>query len=869
MDILDRSQPIERERLPAGTVLIAAGSQESALTIIHSGMAEMVEPDQAAGPGPTDAGGLRSSGSPPPGRRVGLIKGESLCGIPGLREPGPARHTVRTLTDCLVSNVPVEPESLARRLGSDAALNERALGGFVQRVESAIYLFRNYTYLWHKLASIADSIAIAYDFGPELLGVESADRMESPLARYSAHLRARAVEADIDLPELWDPNVLGGAIQDALSLYAERDRVTVESAIDLPQFLFLKRVIGRVRTSVGELLQNDEPSIVYIYRFFGRTLDAMVSQNALLVEQIDRLLDLLFAPDGWVAEMLDAQSGTPEETRFTWYLAKACYRFHKDGINLLGRRLERDYQVYRQLGEARREGPPGASDGTSRRGGVTAGDPGDEPGPHGSQAFAGGGDDGAEGGAVDPAAGTAGRAPGEGRDPLAKYRGLTDKLLEFSDLSQKDRFAFRELLERFRALPDRLADTAEARSVRDQLAELYWKLYESCFLKVISTDLKSFVPGIMLHFGLVDETLVSEDDLRAIDDAYAKALYTDDTIPVMTLPYFLEKLYRGEQDPSVTELGETFAKRLKTQEKLTKRERERTTVYEDTPEDRVRYEIREIVATAAPLVFGAKRRAVPVLCREAIGGDAGRLFIEPEEVARRIDELRSRDFTLFHRDVGLRHKFGTDIVRKEVVPNVVLYPVTGSRMMMWQELDGTSRHTAGRMFLPHMFTERFDESLLTMLAHFRWELQKTVAGANWMDPVDGGLVGAYYDYIQFYQRNPNLTPEAKERVKQLVAKTRSDRDRFAVDYANWVRYEYEGKVRLNPVARDIFYRHCPFPRNVRAEMAKKPLYVELERKYQNRVHKAILKLESRSRRFEKSDEPMPEDLVKHLESLRA
>ncbi|MFW6261998.1 MAG: hypothetical protein ACOC6J_10500, partial [Spirochaetota bacterium] len=104
MDKLDRSRSVDRQRMKAGSVLIADGTDESALTIIHSGLAELLEP-----------------GNPP--RRVGLIKGESLCGIPGLREPGPARYAVRTLTDCLVSNVPVEPESLARRLGSDAALN--------------------------------------------------------------------------------------------------------------------------------------------------------------------------------------------------------------------------------------------------------------------------------------------------------------------------------------------------------------------------------------------------------------------------------------------------------------------------------------------------------------------------------------------------------------------------------------------------------------------------------------------------------------------------------------------------------------------------------------------------------------------------
>ncbi|MFW5743464.1 MAG: cyclic nucleotide-binding domain-containing protein [Spirochaetota bacterium] len=842
MDNLDRSRVLRRERLAAGSVLIAAGTRASALTIIHSGLAELLEPG-------------------PPARRVGLIRGESLCGVTALRDTGGARRTVRAITDCVVSNVPVDPATLAERLATDAELNRQVFGGLVQRIESAIYLFRNYKYLWHKLASIADSIALAYDFGPGLLNVESADRLESDLPHYSAYLRARAVGAGLDAPALWDPNVLIGRIQDALALYADRDRTTVESSIDLPQVLFLKRLLGRASSAVAELLEHDEPSTVYIYQFLARSLDRLVAENTLLVGEIERLLDRLFDTDGWIAAVLDAEGGDTARAIFAYYLAKACHRFHKDTTNLLGRRLDHDYPLYRRLGELRRHGDPRAR---------AAARPDDE-----TLATAGPATVGAEAGPAAAAPGPeavpggAALAVPAGADRLAKYRNLTDRLLEFSDLSQKERFAFTELLERFKALPNRLDDEAEARSVRDELAALYWKLYESCFLKIISTDLKSFVPGIMLHFGLVDETLVSEAELLDLDDAYAKALYTDDTIPVMTLPYFLEKIYRGEVNPSVTDLGETFAQRLKAQQKMTKRERESATIFEDTPEDRVRYELRTIAPGTAAILFGSKRRAFPILCSDAVSGQIGRLFVEPDDVARRIEEVRARDFTLFFRDVGLRHRFGTDIVRKEVIPNVVLYPVVGARMMMWQELDGSSRHSPGRLFLPSLFTERYDDALLAALAQFRWELQKTIAGANWMDPVDGGLVGAYYDYIQFYQKNHRLTAEAKERIKTLVAKTRSDRERFAVDYADWVRYEYEGKIRLNPVARDIFYRHCPFPREVREEMAKKPLYVELERKYQNRLRKAILKLESRTRRFERSDEPMPEDLERHLQTLRS
>lgn len=850
MDKVDRSRELSKFQVGPGTVLIEAGSTDSALTIIHSGLAELLETEMSGSSG--DERGVRQ-------RRVGLIKGQSLCGITDLREPGPARRTVRTLTESIISNVPVAPQSLAQRLASDVDLNLRALQGLVQRVESGIYLFQNYKYLWHKLASIADAIALAYDFGPGLLDVEPGDRLESPLDRYSADLRARATRDGIELSRFWDPNLFLGRVQDQLDLYADSDRVTVESTIDLPQFLFFKRLLGRKASTVSDVLKEDEPATVYIYQFFARSMEELVRENARIVGQIERLLDLLFADNGWISQTLDAHQGTEQERLFDYYLSKVCYRFHKDAMSLLGRRLTAEYPVYKHLGTIRNGGDPRASEASSsdaaRAEEVAAAGEAGETGR-----FTGDGDA--------PAAADAARA-GARAGGLEKYRNLAEQILDYSDLSQKDRMRFSDLLEQFKALPNRLDDDPAARTVRDELGELYWRLYEGCFLKAIDTDLKSFVPGIMLHFGLVDETLVSEDDLRFLDDAYARALYTDDTIPVMTLPYFLEKIYRGEQSPSLTEMGETFAKRLKAQEKMTKRERADSIVYRDTPEDRVRFELRNVVSVTSSLLFGARRRAVPILCRDAIGGEASRLFFEPEEVARRIEEVRGRDFTLFYRDVGLRHKYGTDIVRKEVIPNFVLYPVAGSRMMMWQELDGASRHTAGRFFLPCLFSERFDEALITVLAQFRWELQKTIAGANWMDPVDGGLVGSYYDYINFFHKNPRMTPQAKERLRSLVKKTRSDRERFTAEYISWIRYEYEGKIRLNPVVREIFYRHCPFPKEVREEMARKPLYAELETKYQNRTRKSILKVESRTRRFERNGEALPEDLEHHLQMLRS
>ena len=200
---------------------------------------------------------------------------------------------------------------------------------------------------------------------------------------------------------------------------------------------------------------------------------------------------------------------------------------------------------------------------------------------------------------------------------------------------------------------------------------------------------------------------------------------------------------------------------------------------------------------------------------------------------------------------------------KEYQPDRLL----GSRAMMWQEMDGVRKDSPGRFFFPMFFSEKLNETLLYQLASFRWELQKTIAGYNWTDPIDGGLVGAYYDYIQFFKKNPNMTSEAKKRLEEFIKKSKSDKDRFARDYSTWVEFEYEGKVRLNAVARDIFFRFCPFPENMRSFMAKKPLFGNLESKFQNRRQKEIVKAKTRIIKFEKKNIPIPEDLENFIRYL--
>ena len=85
---------------------------------------------------------------------------------------------------------------------------------------------------------------------------------------------------------------------------------------------------------------------------------------------------------------------------------------------------------------------------------------------------------------------------------------------------------------------------------------------------------------------------------------------------------------------------------------------------------------------------------------------------------------------------------------------------------MWQEMINNMRSTRGRLVLPILFNGDIEKATIKAFAHFRWELNKVIAGANWMDPTEGGLVGSYYDYSQYYEKNyKELSLEAKELIK--------------------------------------------------------------------------------------------------------
>jgi len=196
-----------------------------------------------------------------------------------------------------------------------------------------------------------------------------------------------------------------------------------------------------------------------------------------------------------------------------------------------------------------------------------------------------------------------------------------------------------------------------------------------------------------------------------------------------------------------------------------------------------------------------------------------------------IDEIRELDYSCFYREVFFASpKYGIDRteIMKEVLPDVILMPNIGSRAMMWQETAGVKKDTPARFIFPVMTTSDLSDMMLETIGRYRWEICRKILGVRWNDIREKSLTSEFYDYIQFYRKNRDLSQQAKERVKaDLVHAKNNYREVFVADYVSWMKYESQGNFRLNKVSRRIISEYVPFKAEIRKKLEENPMYKEL------------------------------------------
>jgi hypothetical protein len=226
-----------------------------------------------------------------------------------------------------------------------------------------------------------------------------------------------------------------------------------------------------------------------------------------------------------------------------------------------------------------------------------------------------------------------------------------------------------------------------------------------------------------------------------------------------------------------------------------------------------------------------------------------------------VDRLLSVDYSAFHREVILndeQRKIFKEFVQVQVFPNMILLPSIGNKVMMWQELGLARRKDSpGRFAFPIFVTGDLYTMLIEAVGAFRWEILKAILGPEWNDVSRSSLTADYMDYVQFYRKNRELSDEIKEKLAAEFKRFRDDRSRFVNDYTMWIRFESQGTMKLNRVVRGIFYRHIPFAKAVRDQVATQPAFAEFHNRFVNIRRKKLNELENRWKKYGEKDSLPP------------
>jgi hypothetical protein len=187
---------------------------------------------------------------------------------------------------------------------------------------------------------------------------------------------------------------------------------------------------------------------------------------------------------------------------------------------------------------------------------------------------------------------------------------------------------------------------------------------------------------------------------------------------------------------------------------------------------------------------------------------------------------------------------------------------------MWQEIEGRKRTTPARMMLSIFHMEDLTETLVRLTGDYRWEMCKRIQGARWNDVSEPSLTSEYFDYIQFYKKNRDLSTDAKDKIKLAMQKAKNSfKEMFIKDYSTWVLYEGAGSPRMNKISRTILFTYCPFTKEVRNRLKANPLYSEMMERYDIKLSQKLHHYDNLFQKLKNQNIPVPQELREQREYL--
>lgn len=445
------------------------------------------------------------------------------------------------------------------------------------------------------------------------------------------------------------------------------------------------------------------------------------------------------------------------------------------------------------------------------------------------------------------------------------------QLLDYAHMDTEFREKFINDVDAYKKIVDKTSVSSDISSLRSSLTQRFFELYKNVFFSTLDQSSLPEIVRMFLYFGYVDEDLCGIENaihlyelLPAYKSASADRIY---------LFYdWLKLIYTGEKQPRRDEFDQDYPAYVQTMVndgKITKIEA--SELLYDTM-CKVEFELDNMFMTAVKMTYGRLQTYCPLLSEHDFIKTPAESLLRPQKIKDAFEEIKAIDFSAFYREVMFSDSClsnGREIVQREILPDIILLPNIGIRAALWQEIEGRNRSTPGCMLFPTFCLTDPKQLAMRLTGEFRWEMCKRMQGSRWNDVSNLSLTSEYFDYLQFYKKNKDLSMEAKEKCRQQLARVKNRfRECFILDYISWLTYEAKGTPHMNKVTRKIFMTYCPLSRTYREALAKNPFYSAMIEKYDNQKDKEVKRMNGVIYRIKRIGKPIPSEIEHQLAFLQ-
>lgn len=444
---------------------------------------------------------------------------------------------------------------------------------------------------------------------------------------------------------------------------------------------------------------------------------------------------------------------------------------------------------------------------------------------------------------------------------------LTDSLhtiLTYAGCDEETTTGFKAAIDKYNKLSDKNGSDDACRKLRLTVSKLFYKVYTQAFMKSLSDSNIPKIVKMFFNFGYVDETLAGMENAAYLY-SIVDSLPSDPSRGVYTAYEWMKEVYEGRKAPCRNEFDNdygAYVHELKVTGKITAAEE--APMLADRSKQ-VQFELDNMFQSVNKMTFGRISIFCPVFSESNVLKDLSESLVSADKVRSSFEHICATDYGAYYRetmysnpDIGI----AKESVSVEILPDVILMPNVGVRGVMWQEIEGRKRTTPARMMVSLFQMEDLNNILVRLTGEYRWEMCKRIQGARWNDVSEPSLTSEYFDYIQFYKKNRELSADAKEKVKLSMQKAKNSfKEMFIRDYESWIIYEGAGSPRLNKVARTILFTHCPFSKEIRDKLKANPLYKEMMDRYGVKQSQKIHHMDNLIQKVKNSGAAVPDEIA--------